>query len=891
MEPTDHRFVCPSCGQGRVSDRIIEPTPLVCGSHSDAVVSRIRQVTLPETGDNIVVRQESDIGTRSNVAFQGILQSDLLGSQERRRVSPSIRLEIPKSTCLQREIQDDHSQGCVQCIAQRGLGSKHRPQRCLLPCAHTQEVQTPATVRRSRKRRAPSFRIPSSTVRSNFGAKGVYKGNIALRSSRAHACCGSSTVSGRLAAEEPKQDTIGSANKLVGRHHSPGGIPTQRREISTSTHSAIDTHRCRISSRFRSDVSTDGPSSSVRRTDFRPIEPPSIDSLLLAVPPRTTELSNRCDSLREVASQTTTTLHASSLGSCIEEPEGADSCKARSVRPPSEVVARQKVYTGGHVAGHTRRPSEPVHGRFRVRVGSSPGRSPSEWTMVDEGDLAPHQSPGDAGRTECLVSLQGAVDRHDSTTHVRQRIRRLVPKETGRHGVCAALSPSAGSSSPGTRCTDHLAGQTHSGRKECLSRPSLQDEQSGSHRVDSIPIGGRFTVHHMGQAQCGPVCHPDEQQVTRVCIPRGRSIGVGCRRHVDLVERDVCVRISPVRDAGAGTREGTERSPMRDDLNRPQMAQSVLVRQTDGVAGRLSFGPSPEGRPADPTPQPPQTSVTSSSVPSRLEAVQRSLQERGFSQAAAEQISRGRRQSSRAVYDSKWRIFAGWCAEKSVDPFQVTIPQLADFFVYLFQVKRLNPRTIKGYRSAISSTISSHGSTTVLSTSPELSSLIRSFQIERPPQRKIAPQWNLSLVLQALLKPPFEPISRCDLKSLTLKTVFLVALASGRRRSELHALCFDSHHFRQNQDQTLVTLYPALDFVAKNQVLDSVADPVKLKVFTSVGPEDTDRKLCPVRALLQYRKATSAPECRKGVRNCSFPTSPPFVRKLNEPHFRIGLSR
>ena len=379
-------------------------------------------------------------------------------------------------------------------------------------------------------------------------------------------------------------------------------------------------------------------------------------------------------------------------------------------------VARQKVYTGGHVAGHTRRPSEPVHGRFRVGVGSSPGRSPSEWTMVDEGDLAPHQSPGDAGRTECLVSLQGAVDRHDSTTHVRQRIRRLVPKETGRHGVCAALSPSAGSSSPGTRCTDHLAGQTHSGRKECHSRPSLQDEQSGSHRVDSTPIGGGFTVHHMGQAQCGPVCHPDEQQVTRVCIPHGRSIGVGCRRHVDLVERDVCVRISPVRDAWAGTREGTERSPMRDDLNRPQMAQSVLVRQTDGVAGRLSFGPSPEGRPADPTPQPPQTSVTSSSVPSRLEAVQRSLQERGFSQAAAEQISRGRRQSSRAVYDSKWRIFAGWCAEKSVDPFQVTIPQLADFFVYLFQVKRLNPRTIKGYRSAISSTISSHGSTTELST-------------------------------------------------------------------------------------------------------------------------------------------------------------------------------
>ena len=211
------------------------------------------------------------------------------------------------------------------------------------------------------------------------------------------------------------------------------------------------------------------------------------------------------------------------------------------------------------------------------------------------------------------------------------------------------------------------------------------------------------------------------------------------------------------------------------------------------------------------------------------------LSERGFSQAAADQIARGRRQSTRAVYDSKWRVFAGWCTGQSVDPFQVTIQKLADFFVYLFQVKHLNPRTIKGYRSAISSTISVCGSRTEFSDSQELGSLIRSFQLERPPQRKIAPQWNLSLVLQSLLKPPFEPtrIAKCELKFLTLKTVFLVALASGRRRSELHALCFDSHHFRQNQDQSMVTLYTDLDFVAKNQALDAVAEPIK----STVTPE------------------------------------------------------
>ena len=52
--------------------------------------------------------------------------------------------------------------------------------------------------------------------------------------------------------------------------------------------------------------------------------------------------------------------------------------------------------------------------------------------------------------------------------------------------------------------------------------------------------------------------------------------------------------------------------------------------------------------------------------------------------------------------------------------------------------------------------------------------------------------------------------------------------------------------------------------MAKNQALDSVAEPIKIKAFSAVGSQDFDRQLCPVRALLQYRKNTSSPGCRKG---------------------------
>ena len=41
-------------------------------------------------------------------------------------------------------------------------------------------------------------------------------------------------------------------------------------------------------------------------------------------------------------------------------------------------------------------------------------------------------------------------------------------------------------------------------------------------------------------------------------------------------------------------------------------------------------------------------------------------------------------------------------------------------------------------------------------------------------------------MLYELTKAPLEPMKDTDLKHLTLKTAFLLALASGKRRSEIH---------------------------------------------------------------------------------------------------------
>ena len=107
---------------------------------------------------------------------------------------------------------------------------------------------------------------------------------------------------------------------------------------------------------------------------------------------------------------------------------------------------------------------------------------------------------------------------------------------------------------------------------------------------------------------------------------------------------------------------------------------------------------------------------------------------------------------------------------------------IADFLLYLFQDRKLQPSTIDGYRSAIAD-----NSTINVSKDGNHTRLLDSFNRGRPKGRRGIHSWNLSLVLHQLTKAPFEPLKEASLKHLTFMSVFLLALGSGKRRSEIHA--------------------------------------------------------------------------------------------------------
>ena len=110
----------------------------------------------------------------------------------------------------------------------------------------------------------------------------------------------------------------------------------------------------------------------------------------------------------------------------------------------------------------------------------------------------------------------------------------------------------------------------------------------------------------------------------------------------------------------------------------------------------------------------------------------------------------------------------------------LSVNQVSDFFMYLYQYLNRCPVTFDGYRTAIVDTlgpIKLH-----ISQSSDLNRLLSSFHWDPPKSSR-----NLSVVLNELSKAPFEPMKGTDLKHLTLKTAFLLALVSGKCHSKIIA--------------------------------------------------------------------------------------------------------
>ena len=289
---------------------------------------------------------------------------------------------------------------------------------------------------------------------------------------------------------------------------------------------------------------------------------------------------------------------------------------------------------------------------------------------------------------------------------------------------------------------------------------------------------------------------------------RAKSPSGGCS--VSRLAGEVNVHVSTFSPAQQGHAEITVHSSGRGDSRSPLGAVSnVVPTPTTSLCGTPVVSPIPSRSSVSAGPE---VHLRRKVIPSaRMEALMRHYKAAGFSDEVSRLAAAPRRPSTNRMCDDRWCRFTRWAAGQGVDPLNPTAAQVASFLFDLFDTHGLSPRTIKGYRTCIGSVLNRTGKTKVVS------DMIASMELQRPRATPVLPQWDLGVVLEALNKPPYEPLREATFKYLTLKTVFLLAMASAGRRSELHALRFDQNYIQFKPKGAGVTLYLSPEFMRKNQ--------------------------------------------------------------------------
>ncbi|XP_041434021.1 envoplakin-like [Xenopus laevis] len=130
-----------------------------------------------------------------------------------------------------------------------------------------------------------------------------------------------------------------------------------------------------------------------------------------------------------------------------------------------------------------------------------------------------------------------------------------------------------------------------------------------------------------------------------------------------------------------------------------------------------------------------------------------------------------------------------------------------------------------------------------------------------PPYRSPVPPWDLNLVLSVLQEDPYEPLDTIPLPSLTEKVVFLLAITSARRVSEIAALSCKVSFTIFHKDK--VVLRPTPDFLPKVVSEYHINQDIVVPLLCPEPKNSSESKLHTldvVRALKIYL------ECTKSIR-------------------------
>ncbi|XP_069585448.1 uncharacterized protein [Ranitomeya imitator] len=301
----------------------------------------------------------------------------------------------------------------------------------------------------------------------------------------------------------------------------------------------------------------------------------------------------------------------------------------------------------------------------------------------------------------------------------------------------------------------------------------------------------------MGCSSNRLVCHKSQPTGQGVCLSKqgGQAGHTRCPPSTLDFRPGIC--FSSMESTTFGNKKNKGRRS-KNSINSPILAQKAMVLMAEGD---VSVGPVDSASIQGP--------ALSGSVPSSsgkghefncMEFERQLLNLRGFSSGLIDTLMKSRKPSTTRIYVRIWRKFLQFhTTQLSAD---IPIFPILEFLQKGLELG-LSVSTLKVQVSALGALFNFD-----VAGNKWISRFISACERSRPISIPRVPQWDLSIVLNALTQSPFEPLHAASLKNISLKTVLLVALVSARRVSDLHALSIDPPFFVVTSDRILLKTDP-----------------------------------------------------------------------------------
>ena len=783
-----------------------------------------------------IIRKRCDRACTICGTTSRFLQYNVFGTQKDRRFKTCDKPETTQPVSENRTFQDGHYEQSDKSCKERRLGNFNRFTRCLFSHSNFSSPSKVSTVLCS----GQSLPVSNISVRAKDIPESVHESGISRSSSFKNAEHQTGSLSRRLASPECNPEIAFTGSTENTQSSFSTRFSGKCRKITVSTHSGYNIHRGKIftgqrnsSSNFRQIVKSKGFCASNKR--------PIRHSKTVFTNARSDGFLHRgstiCKTSYEADAIASTVLVETSVGRSRD----ANSRIATYSRPLELVVTGSK-HAQGQIFSSEKCKQDIEHRCLFTRMGRNFRSSDCARPLATRETSMAHKLSRVGSCSFDNQKVSSSVGKSVGSDQVRQHNSCTVHNSSRRHKINSTVLQSLGTMAVGDRQQHRVESSTYSRASKRVAR-SIKQSCDTANRMDVERHHSEQNFSNLGEANDRSICFFPEQENGSV-LQLGTSSSSLCSRCIlNNLESNVCICVPAIMPSSQGV-GAHETGAVSNCIDSSSVAQTALVSGSATIVCSESDPIANHTANAESAGNGDLSSESQGIQPQCMVAINRQLSAKGFSQRVRDLLSASWRAGTQKDYSCKFKQFNSWCSQRQIDLYSASLAECAEFLTFLYH-KGLQYRTIAGYRSMLSSVLHPIDNIPV-GQHPYIIRLLKGVFNSRPPQVKLLPEWDLKLVLNLLKKPPFEPLCLAPLKYLTWKTVFLIAITTFRRSSDIQALTLGCGNVSiQNRVITFV-----------RQGLSKTDRPGHLNSKIVVPAFKGDKLLDPVRLLKCYLKRT-----------------------------------